>query len=45
MNYLIISFVGSLSLVLLIYLIYKIYCRFTRKDYIPINNDWIVVRV
>ena len=45
MNYLIISFVCGLSILLLIYLIYKIYYNYTRKDYIPINNDWIIVRV
>jgi hypothetical protein len=45
LNYILISFVGGIFTIGLILLIIKIYYRFTTRDYIPIDKNWIIVSV
>ena len=44
-NYLIISFVGGILTALLIYIIIKLYYRYSLREYTTIDNDWIIVSV
>lgn len=44
-NYLIVSFIGGIFTALLIYIIIKLYYRYSARDYSAIDNDWIIVSV
>ena len=44
-NYIAISFVGGIITALLIYIIIKIYYKYSIREYSPINNEWIIVRI